>query len=194
MVSAISTLIGEELGGKGYKWSETMAGVNGYLYGIPFRARRVVKFNPLDNSMTPIGPDFGGEWKWLCGAMTDSGVIYCPPGDISHGVLKIDTNTDTVTVLDVNIFPEQDGWMFASCALALDGCIYSMPLNARRIMKLDPNNGDEMSIVGDDLENKGNKYCGTVVGIDGCVYGIPFQSTRILKYDPINGITSYGVQ
>ena len=76
MVSAISSLIGEELGGnEGSKWSETVAGVNGSLYGIlPLHARRVVEFNPLDNSMTPIGPDFGGGWKWWGGAMTDSGV------------------------------------------------------------------------------------------------------------------------
>ena len=41
--------------------------------------------------------------------------------------------------------------MWVSCALALDGCIYFMPYDAHHIMKLDPNNGDAMSSVGDDL-------------------------------------------
>ena len=44
-------------------------------------------------------------------------------------------------------------------------------------MKLDPNNGDAMSIVGDYLREGVWKFIGTVVGIDGYVdvyvYGIP---------------------
>ena len=81
--------------------------------------------------------------------------------------------------------------MWASCAAALDGCIYFMPCNAYHIMKLDPNNNDAMTSVGDDLGDGWGKYCGTVVGIDGCVYGIPCNSKRIVKYDPINDITSF---
>ena len=81
--------------------------------------------------------------------------------------------------------------MWASCAAALDGCIYFMPCNAYHIMKLDPNNNDAMTSVGDDLGDGWGKYCGTVVGIDGCVYGIPSKSKCILKYDPINDITSF---
>ena len=65
-----------------------------------------------------------------------------------------------------------------------------MPCNEDRIMKLDPNNGDAISSVGDDLGDYYYKYNGTVVGIDGCVCGIPYYSKRIMKYDPINDITS----
>jgi hypothetical protein len=40
-------------------------GKDGFLYGIPCDARRVVKFNPLDKSFTEIGPDLGeGEDKF----------------------------------------------------------------------------------------------------------------------------------
>ena len=55
-------------------------------------------------------------------------------------------------------------------------------------MKIDPNNNDAISSVGDDL--LGDDYCkykGTVVGIDGC----PSQFSRIIKYDPINDKTSF---
>ena len=42
-----------------------MDGKDGFLYGIPCDARRVVKFNPLDKSFTEIGPDLGeGEDKF----------------------------------------------------------------------------------------------------------------------------------
>ena len=72
----------------------------------------------------------------------------------------------------MNLLPEQGWFLWESCAAALDGCIYSMPCNARRIMKLDPKNKDEISSVGDNLGN--GKW--VVVGI--------------MKYDPINDITS----
>ena len=124
--------------------------------------------------------------------MTDSGVIYCPPcDDDSYGILKIDTITDMVTILDFNLLPERGGYMWASCAVALDGCIYCVPLDARRIMKLDPNNNDTMTSVEDDLGRGEDKCNGTIVGIDECVYGILYDSKRILKYDPINYITSF---
>ena len=89
--------------------------------------------------------------------MTDSGVIYCPPiCSEAHGILKIDTNTDTFTELDVNLHPELGNW--TSCAAALDGCIYCMPSYARRIMKIYPNNNDSISNVGDDLGGGYVKY------------------------------------
>ena len=190
MNNAITTLVGEEWEGRA-KWRGTLAAPNGSVYGIPYEARRVSKFNPIDKSITEIGPDFGDTWKWYKGAITDSGVIYCVPVIRSRGILKIDTNTDTVIVLDVNLLPERGDNMWCSCAAALDGCIYFMPfIKARRIMKLDPNNNDAMSSVGDDLGGGDWKYIGTVVGIDGCVYGIPYRSKRIIKYDPINDVTS----
>ena len=134
---------------------------------------------------------------WVSGAITDSGVIYCPHDD-DRGILKIDTNTDNVTELDVNLLPERGGCMWSSCAAALDGCIYFMPDCASCIMKLDPNNNDAMSSVGDDLGDGEFKFNGTVVGIDGCVYGMPSpqfefpdEATRILKYDPSSNITSF---
>ena len=192
MVSAISTLVGEKL--EDVLWfSVTMHGVDGSIYGIPvFPAPGrggVIKFNFLDKSVTRIGPDIGAD-LWFSGATTDSGVIYFLPSYLcNRGILKIDTNTDTVTELDGNLLPERSYYDMMSCALGLDGCIYSIPYNPNQIMKLDPNNGDEKtSAVAGWISLK---YRGTVVGIDGCVYGMPWNSSLILKYDPINDIISY---
>ena len=52
---------------------------------------------------------------------------------------------------NVDLLPEQGLDMWYSCAAAPDGCIYFMPADAHRIMKVDPNNGDAMSSVRDDL-------------------------------------------
>ena len=194
MPNLISTLVCEDI--KGYAFRGTVAAPNGSIYGVPYKwsnARRVVKFHPVNKSITHIGPDLGiNGYRFMRGDMTDSGVIYCPPDHWNRGILKIDTNTDTVTELNRNFLPAQGLYsMWASCATALDGCIYFMPYNARCIMKLDPNNGDAMSSVGDVLGDGYGMYTGTFVGIDGCVYGIPYNSKRIIKYDPINDITSF---
>ena len=60
MLSAISTHVGGYIEQIEYeKWRGTVAGANGSICGILSRARRVVKYNPVDNSVTEIGPDFG---------------------------------------------------------------------------------------------------------------------------------------
>ena len=185
----ITTRVGEKLE-RHQTWWGTVAAANDSIYGIPFQARRVIKFNPVDKSMTHIGPDFGEGLKWTNGAITGNGVIYCFPFHSNRGILKIDTNTDTATELDVNLLPEQGGAV--SCAAAaLDGCIYFISFFADHIMKLDQNNNDAISSVGNDLGDGYCKYKGIVVGIDRCIYMIPAHSKRIIKYDPINGITSF---
>ena len=74
--NAITSLVGEDLE-EFCEWSGSLAAPNGFVYGIPYNARRVVKFNPVDKSITEIGPDFGNdECKWSEGAITDSGIIY----------------------------------------------------------------------------------------------------------------------
>ena len=109
---------------------ETVPGKNGYLYCIPccIGTGRVSKFNPIDKSFTAIGPDFGDRLKWYIGAITDNGIIYCASKRRRRGILKIDTNTNTVTELDSNLLPERGEHvyddMWRSCAAALDGWMH----------------------------------------------------------------------
>ena len=64
MEPSLTTLIGDEIQVNSDKWSSFVDGKNGFLYGIPSNARRVVKFNPVDKSLTEIVPDLGeGEMK-----------------------------------------------------------------------------------------------------------------------------------
>lgn len=202
LTNATQSLVGDELEGSGEKWWGTVAGANGCcLYGIPYDARRVVKFNSVDKSITYIGPDFGdNSRKWRTGVLAPSnGIIYSFPWSQynqyiqSISILKIDTNTDTVSVLNVEL-PEQTGactWA-SKGALGLDGCMYYMPINSKRILKFDPSD-DSLATIGDYLrELLGDQdYSGAVTGIDGCLYGLPYRAKRILKYDPINDVTSF---
>jgi hypothetical protein len=136
------------------KWSSFVDGGDGFFYGIPCSARRVVKFNPLDKSMTEIGPDLGeGYSKWKCGVLANTGSIYCAPYCVDH-ILKIDTIRGTVETLDDIELPETGDALWQSGALVADNNIYYMPFCARRIMRLNPDN-DSLSSVGDDLGRGG---------------------------------------
>jgi hypothetical protein len=186
---SLTALIGYEMQVRA-KWNDFVDGKDGFLYGIPCYARHVVKFNPIDKSLTEIGPDLGlGGDKWMCGVRANNGSIYCAPYNAGH-ILKINTIDDTVETLENVELPERGrrSWMWASGALASDNNIYYMPTNARRIMRLNTDN-DSLSSVGDDL-GYGCKYSGTVVGNDDCLYGIPYEATRIVKFDPSNPYTT----
>ena len=176
--SSVTTLVGNEIEGN-YKWSSSVTGAGGCVYGIPYDARHVGKFNPIDMSLTPIGQDLGVSIRvvvmWSRGVLANNGSIYCvstTEGPVQ--ILKIDTIHDTTEILDVQGMSEPNmierRWI--SGALALDGCIYFMPCNARRIIKLDK---------------------ATVAGRDGFVYGtssIPNGSKRITRFDPASHNTS----
>jgi hypothetical protein len=185
--SYLTTLIDFTIDGD-HKWSAFVDGGDGFLYGIPFNAHRVVKFNPLDKSFTEIGPDLGEVGgKWMCGVLANNSSIYCAPHRADH-ILKIDTIRGTVETLDDVEVPETGYCLWVSGALAPDNHIYYMPYHARRIMKLNPDN-DSLSSVGDDLGH-GLKYSGTVVGNDDCVYGIPDEAIHIIMFDPTNSDTT----
>jgi hypothetical protein len=74
--SSLTTLVSDEIQGNAHVFVD---GEDGFFYGIPCNARRVVKFNPLDKSFTEIGPDLGwGVAKWVCGVLANtSNHIYC---------------------------------------------------------------------------------------------------------------------
>ena len=185
---SVTTLVGNEFDGGEHKFSDFVRGADDCIYGIPFKARRVVKFNPVDKSWKEIGPDFGaGGYKWHRGVLANNGIIYCIPY-YSVKFLKIDTVNETVTLLDTEL-PETGNWMWWSGALAQDGCIYFMPFNARRILKFDPENESAVSVE-EDLGDQYNKYEDTVRGNDGCLYGIPSESRCIVRFNPIDQTTS----
>jgi hypothetical protein len=131
MEHSLTTLIGDgDMIRRYRKWSAFVDGEDGFFYGIPYNAPRVVKFNPLDKSVTEIGPDLGhGGEKWMCGVLANTGSIYCAPYLADH-ILKINTNDGTVETLDDVELPETGNRLWVSGALAHDNTIYYMPYHA----------------------------------------------------------------
>ena len=204
MASPLTTLVGENLGEGYYKWSDSVyCNGNHHVYGIPLTANRDLKFNPTDKSSAPIEPDLGDRYKYDGGTEDEKGCIYCTPHDCwnTRGMLKIETNTDNVTILDARPPEEEEGqhntgtgryFKWTKGALGLDGNIYFMPMDfASPILKLNTDT-DTFESVGDELGEGqySGRYCWAVRCIDGCIYGIPNMSNHIVKYDPVSQVTS----
>ena len=124
----------------------------------------------------------------MCGVLANNGCIYCIPSGHrgSNQILKIDSINGTVTLLDAETGPG----FWDSGALAIDGCIYFMPLNATHMLKLNPEN-DSVASVGDHLGDVNGKYIGTVLSKDNCLYGIPDNSNRIVRFNPLDQSISF---
>jgi outer membrane protein assembly factor BamB len=191
MAHSIETLLGDTINGGRKKWSTFVDGEDGFLYGIPSDARRVVKFHPNDkSSMVEIGPDLGDiTQKWNCGVRARNGTIYCAPYH-SECILKIDTIEGTVGIIAIDMrqdLPRENidsSWM--SGVLAKDDMIYYMPtFFAHHILKLNPLNEKCSSVGGDFMSgNKFGRYGGTVLGKDDCIYGLPLSARGIVKFNP----------
>ena len=156
------------------KWSDFVDGGNGCLYGIPHNARRVLQFTVEDKSVIEIGPDLGEkQHKYINGIKARNGSIYCLPDEAKY-ILKITPSMECdakVCILNHKLLPGNRFFhKWKEGALAKDGCIYFLPNRGSRILKLDPSNGDYLSIVDEAIG--GSNYKAAVLGSDGCIYGI----------------------
>ena len=70
------------------KWSSSVLGNNGKIYGIPYKANPVLQFDPITNEFVLIGKEWCSRWQWCNGCLGTDGNIYGVPQD-SHYVLKI---------------------------------------------------------------------------------------------------------
>jgi hypothetical protein len=180
---SLTTLIGDEIQGDD-KWSTFVDGKNGFLYGIPFNARRVVKFNPLDKSFTETGNDL-----WASGALAqDNNIYYMPRG--ARRIMRLDPNNDTLSSVGDDL---GGGWgKYSGTVVGNDDCgVYGIPHGAKHIIKFDPTNPDTTSTVGEVAEKR--FYCGNgVLAGDGYIYAAS-NSGQVLQIDTtINNYTWIG--
>lgn len=160
------------------KWENFVDGGNGYLYGIPSRARRVLQLHVEDNSIQEIGPDLGDEWnKFHRGIKAENGSIYCISSD-AMCFLKItprESQVAEVIVIKYDHTPWEYCW--TEGALAKDGCIYYD--GGGHILKFDPKNSGFLSLVGEYIYYD---YDSAFLRKDECLYGITDE--RIIIFSP----------
>lgn len=158
---------------------------NGMIYCIPGHARRVLKIDPLTDTVTAIGQSFVGDFKWLRSVkMPKTGIIIGIPCH-ADALLRIDPATDSVSTIT---------WDETECACDTlwkwhggnisphDGCMYCIPQRAERVMRFDPTT-ETVSFVGPPLVGRNKWYGGLVAPCDGCIYGIPQNATGVLRID-----------
>ena len=135
-------VVGDALTGQGHnKWASGIVGPDGCVYGIPWDASRVLKFDPKTATSTLIGDSFGGRGeKWYNAAVCEGdGCIYAAPWNATSW-LKIDCAAGTAQTSESiggkKIEPPGN-WRFTHPAA--DGWMYATNTNKpSQIMRLDP--------------------------------------------------------
>ena len=82
MADAVSayeaTLVGDQLPGDN-KWDGGVLAADGNIYGIPYNATQVLRFDPRTQQATLVGDQLPGERKWSGGVLAADGSIYGIP-------------------------------------------------------------------------------------------------------------------
>lgn len=88
MTTLLSMTVGQDVGNQPSKWHRSIVANDGCIYGIPFDAQRVIRFNPSHNETTLIGESYDDNSKWWGGCLGNDGNVYCTPAN-SNQILKI---------------------------------------------------------------------------------------------------------
>ena len=86
---------------------------------------------------------------------------------------------------------EMGNFKWCGAVAAADGCIYAVPSNASKVLRIDPV-AKTATAFGDDLAafGRNNKWNGGTLGPDGCIYCVPCSAPHVLRIDPFNGTTT----
>jgi len=129
-----------------------------------------------------------GDWKWHGGLTTSDGkIIYGFPNN-ADTVLKLDTSTDTLTLIGGpetlqsgrHRVPQDNKYKYLGGAIAPNGKIFLFPCDAERVLMIDSKT-DQVSCVGPYLLEGENKYQNGFCATDGCCYAIPQRARGVLK-------------
>jgi hypothetical protein len=178
-------------------------GVDGYvLHIIAHHMSTCLYAQFQDDDVYPIGPIFdagnmvlGGKYKWLRGIVIGN-IIYGLPCH-ADCVLRIDSSTDEVSVIDIpyeKYFDDKGeeleahqerhrGWKYHGGSISPhDGCIYAIPQSAKCVLRIDPKT-ETCSFVGPKFEGRCKWYGGVVGKTDGAIYAIPQNAEGVLRID-----------
>ena len=120
-----------------FKWSRGLMAGNGNIFGIPARAKSVLKISPTTKEVSTFGTLPEGKWKWHGAVVAPDGAIYCIPAE-AESVLRIDPESDRAETIGDKM---PGRWKWYGGLLGSDGCIYGMPYYANSVLKIDPQTG-----------------------------------------------------
>jgi len=167
---------------------------NGWIYAIPCNATRVLKFHPLSDEVSFIGPTLPGKQKFYGGIIGSDNCIYGIPQN-ARGALRIDPKTDEVTIMsrpDGRSLAEGQ-WKWHGGLRAGDKII-GFPNNADEVLIIDCKANRLYTIGDSSILRSGRhriqkgfnryKYLGGALTSDGrFVYFFPCDAERVLRLD-----------
>ena len=193
------TLIGDAFEQK-YKWAGGAVGGLGHVYAAPSNHRRILKINP-NNGVTEflgqqtgkeklIGYEIEGNSKYSGGVRASNGCIYFAPNSAMK-VLKYNPRANTIQYIG-SAYKSSGKWddetigKWCGGTQGSDGCLYFAPLEKSQILRVDPsNNNDSTLLVGKHLgSNNKHKFSGCVASKDNkTIYFIPLDYNRLMEFD-----------
>ena len=135
-MSSSTHLIGDHISGNG-KYSDMIAGNDGNLYLVPWVSKQVALFNPKNNDLHYIGPEYDGVCKWWAGVFVDNSKIFCSPFQ-ANGVLVIDTNSCSTELIPLPtiISLHSNYCKYRACTFDDRGSVVFFRDGGSRIMKV----------------------------------------------------------
>lgn len=157
---------------------------NGCMYFISRSTTTILKLDVEMRTLTTFGTT-AGNIMGQC-TLAPNGCIYCPPSTTGTSIMKVDTNTDTISFFGT--ISAGAGW--SNGILAPNGFLYFTPsTGTSTVLKIDPSN-DTFTTFG---SLSGSAYAGLMVADNNCLYGLPFNAGNALKIDPqTDTITTFG--
>jgi hypothetical protein len=157
-------------------WASGALASDNNIYYMPACARRIMRLNPDNDSLSNVGDDLGeGEDKYSGTVVGNHDYVYGIP-NYAKRIIKFDpTNPDTTsTVGGEGRFRCRNG------VLGGGGDIYAANRYGQ-VLKVDTANSD-YTWLGDPLSSGG--WGDPIVGVDKCIYWPPLYANRVLKFDP----------
>ena len=176
------------------KWLGGVASPCGrYVFGVPGKARRVLRIDVETRKVDEVGPEYLGKFKWLRGVEVPAdaldadehpcGCALALPSN-ANSVLKITPKPNGD--VDVHTFggPFNSSWMWHGGNLAPNGFVYCCPANAEQVLKIVPQN-ETTCMIGPVFTGKQKWYGSLYSEYNKCVYCIPQNASKVLKINTV---------
>ncbi len=164
-------------------WGAGTLALDGCIYFIPHFAKRILRLNPEDETVTSVGDDLGGSlyvYKYLGFVCGIDDCLYGIPF-ASQRIIKFNPENQSTSFLGIESIKN---FMCGNGVLGRDGCIYACSMFGD-VVKIDTAN-ETYNYVGQrvDSSHEDRGWGDPILGIDGTIYFPPHNSNRTLKFDP----------
>ena len=188
-VNATVTILDTELPeiGDGM-WSPGALAHDGCIYFMPYNARRILKFNPEDESAVSVGEHLGDQEYKFSGTVRGNDGYLCGIPSVLNLIVRFNPIDQSMSSLIVEEFDE--AFECDNGTLGRDGYIYAMTFN-HGLLRIDVTNNTG-SLLWNEILAARREFGPAILGNDGCIYWLPiYDGEKTLKFDPETQVVSF---